>query len=283
MSDALLNHHTIVHGHRIATGVHGSGVPLVLVHGTPAHSIIWRRLVPRFVDAGLRVHLFDLLGFGASERPLDADTSIAAQLPVLRALLDHWQLDSTHVFGHDIGGALSLRLAIEDGRRLRSLTIADSVSYDSWPSPTWRAIRENCIEHALGDPDAHRETMTRQFKSAVADPARMSGELLERYLAPISGPVGQPAFFRHQVAHYDARHTADFATALPALRVPVHILWGGEDAWQPVRYAHRLHADIPGSTLRIVDGAGHFLMEDAPDVVAGEVVAYVRRSEAERA
>lgn len=128
---SLLNQQVIIQGHRIATGIQGVGEPLVLVHGTPAHSIIWRDLLPSLTAAGFRVYIYDLLGYGASERPLSADTSIAAQAELLIGLLDHWQLDSAHVFGHDIGGALSLRAAFEHSRRFRSLTIADICSYDS--------------------------------------------------------------------------------------------------------------------------------------------------------
>ncbi|MEK9538135.1 hypothetical protein MI048_08115 [Pantoea agglomerans] len=51
-NNPLLNDDVLINGCRIATGVHGSGTPLVLVHGTPAHSIIWQSLVPVFVDAG---------------------------------------------------------------------------------------------------------------------------------------------------------------------------------------------------------------------------------------
>ncbi|MEN4536165.1 hypothetical protein ABEG48_20990 [Pantoea agglomerans] len=49
-NNPLLNDDVLINGCRIATGVHGSGRPLVLVHGTPAHSIIWQSLVPVFVD-----------------------------------------------------------------------------------------------------------------------------------------------------------------------------------------------------------------------------------------
>jgi len=76
-NNSLLNRDVLIQGCRIATGIHGSGTPLVLVHGTPAHSVIWQTLVPVFVDAGFHVHLYDLPGFGASERPLTADTSVA--------------------------------------------------------------------------------------------------------------------------------------------------------------------------------------------------------------
>ena len=208
---SLLNQQVIIQGHRIATGIQGAGEPLVLVHGTPAHSIIWRDLLPSLTAAGFRVYIYDLLGYGASERPLSADTSIAAQAEFLIGLLDHWQLDSAHVFGHDIGGALSLRAAFEHSRRFRSLTIADICSYDSWPSPTWRGIRDSYRQYAVMDASQHEQTLARQLKMAVFNKSRMSGELLQHYLAPIVGVVGQPAFYQHQIAHYDARYTEDFA------------------------------------------------------------------------
>lgn len=271
----LLDRHIIVDGHRIAAGVHGAGDPLVLVHGTPAHSIIWRNLLPRLTAAGFQVHLYDLLGFGASERPLSADTSIAAQAELLIGLLDHWQLDTAHVFGHDIGGALSLRAAFSHAERFRSLTIADICSYDSWPSPTWRGIRDNYRQYAVMDERQHAQTQERQLKMAVFNKSLMEGELLQRYLAPIVGVVGQPAFYQQQVAHYNARYTEDFAQRLLELRLPVQILWGENDEWQPVSYAYRLQADIPDARLQVIPQAGHFLMEDAPEAVAQRLVAFI--------
>lgn len=272
---SLLNQQVIINGHRIAAGVHGVGEPLVLVHGTPAHSIIWRDLLPRLTSAGFNVHIYDLLGYGASERPLSADTSIAAQAELLIGLLDHWQLASTHVFGHDIGGALSLRAAFSHAERFRSLSIADICSYDSWPSPRWRGIRDNYRQYAVLDASQHAQILTRQLEMAVFNKSQMTGTLLQQYLAPIVGVVGQPAFYQHQIAHYDARYTDDFALRLPELRLPVQILWGENDEWQPVSYAYRLQGDIPGARLQVIPQAGHFLMEDAPETLAQQLVAFI--------
>ncbi len=277
--EPLLNGHAVISGHRIATGIHGGGTPLVLVHGTPAHAIIWRELVPLFVGAGFHVHLYDLLGFGASERPVDADTSVAAQVTLLAALLDHWQLPTTHLFGHDIGGAIALRLAFEQGARLRSLTIADAPSYDSWPSPAWKQMHDEYAQCALTPASEHRSTMARQLGMAVFHKDRMQGETLMRYLEPLCGVVGQPSFYQHQVAHYNACYTMDFAEKLPQLKVPVQILWGSQDEWQPVAYAYRLQRDIPGATLHLYEQAGHFLMEDAPLPVAAQVIVFVNHLE----
>lgn len=279
---ALLNEVALINGWRIATGRHGDGLPVLLLHGTPAHSIIWRNVVPRLTAAGMQVHLFDLLGFGASERPHHADTSVAAQSQLIGELLDHWELEGVHLVGHDIGGVIALLFALEHPQRVRSLTIADAPSYDSWPSPTWRGIHQRFSEHACMAPDEHRTLMIRQLAMAVYDKRVMQGELLEAYLAPISGVVGQPAFYQHQVAHYDSRYTADFSERLPGMALPVQILWGAEDEWQPLEYAHRLQSDIPGAVLQVLDKAGHFLMEDTPARVSEYLVEFIGRAERQR-
>lgn len=211
---------------------------------------------------------------GSTNSPRDCDTSVAAQASLLERLLDHWQLETTHLFGHDIGGAASLRLAFEHSQRLRSLTIADICSYDSWPSPTWKDVRDNYRSYAVMDAQSHRELMIRQLGKAVFRSDIMRDEVLEAYLAPILGVIGQPAFYKNQVAHYDSVYTRDFSEYLPLLDLPVQILWGAEDGWQPVEYAHRLAGDIPGATLHIIKEAGHFLMEDAPDAVVGYVAEF---------
>lgn len=274
MSD-LLTENRIIDGHRVACGAHGQGEPVVLIHGTPSHSYIWREIVPGLVAAGRRVHLFDLLGYGASERPLAADTSVAAQEKLLGALIDSWGLLAPDIVGHDIGGAVALRFAVDRPNRLRSLTLLDTVSYDSWPSPTWREIIETHLDRGKPiSPSDFRALMTRQLKMTVHEETRMSGHVLEAYLRPISGDLGQPAFFRHQVAHYDSRYTQEVMPHLDRLAMPVRLIWGEEDRWQALHWGRRLAADI-GAELKIIPKAGHFLMEDAPQAVAATILDFL--------
>ena len=102
----IVDRHAVIDGHRISIGVHGEGEPVVLLHGTPSSSYIWRDVVPVLTEAGYRVHVFDLLGYGLSERPRnpDVDTSITGQVAVLEGLLGEWGLDTFHLVAHDIGG-----------------------------------------------------------------------------------------------------------------------------------------------------------------------------------
>lgn len=75
----LVTENAVINGNRIAYGVHGEGEPIVLHHGTPSFSHIWRNFLPELVFAGYKVHLYDLLGYGHSERPQDqsVDTSVS--------------------------------------------------------------------------------------------------------------------------------------------------------------------------------------------------------------
>ncbi len=281
----LLNDHVVIGGQRIACGAHGSGQPLVLIHGTPSHSFIWRNVVPTLTGAGYRVHLFDLLGFGASERPRDpaVDTSVAAQDAILCGLMDYWGLESAHIVSHDIGGAIGLRFGVFHPERTRTLTVIDTVSYDSWPSTTWRAIIAKGLDSLSRTPDEdHRERFAKQLKMTVHDKPVMKGEVLERYLEAISGPIGQPSFFQHQVRHYDSRYTAEIGDRLAALgeNLPVQILWGDRDEWQSLKFARKLAADIPGSQLHIIADAGHFAMEDKPEEVARLILDFAGQGRA---
>lgn len=268
----------IVGSHRIAWGVSGDGPPVVLMHGTPAFSHIWRNVAPALVAAGRRVFVYDLLGFGRSERPADpaVDTSVTAQLPILLQLLDAWGLDRAHIVAHDIGGAVAQRLAVFHPERIVSLTLIDNVSFDSWPSPRTRQQIAAGLDALISAPDEEHRAHTREWlKTAITNPDRLTDGTVDAYLEMVSGPVGQASLYQHQIAHYDPKHTMDVGARLSELAdMPVQIIWGDRDAWQDVAWAHRLHQAIPGSRLTIVKGGGHFVMESDPDLVAREVIAF---------
>lgn len=263
----------VVDGVRLAYCDHGSGEPVVLIHGTPSHSVIWRDVLPRVTTAGHRVLAFDLLGYGRSERPVERDTSVTAQAQLLEHLLEALGIGEVTLVGHDLGGAIGQILATRTPERVRRLMLVDTVSFDSWPSETWQRIISDHPGGAAGmTAGEFEEILAGQLAMTVNDRS-MSGAVLDAYLAPYRSAVGRASFFEHQVRHYDSAHTRRVVPHLGELTMPVRIVWGGADSWQPASYAARLHEAIPGSTEPvIVDGAGHFLPEEAPDTVAEEIL-----------
>lgn len=276
MQDPFLDSVAVVDGVRISYRDRGTGAPVVLLHGTPSYSFEWRNIAPLIEEHGYRVVTYDLLGYGSSERPHDRDTSVDAQVDLFEKLVAHIGLDRPAVIGHDIGGAIAQVLAVESPESVTAIALLDTVSYDSWPSRTWRQIAKDHLGSyaALSDDEFH-ETLKRQLRMTVASPENMQGRVLDAYLAPHKGALGRASFFEHQVRNHDSASTQRIATRLNEITVPVLVIWGEQDQWQPVHYARKLASDIPTAGLVTIPNAGHFLAEDAPYHVADELVAFL--------
>jgi len=276
---SLVQDNVIINGSRIAHGVHGKGEPIVLIHGTPFFSHIWRNVLPNLLSAGYQVHIYDLLGFGYSERPKDSsfDTSVSGQLPIILELLDHWGLSNPHIVAHDIGGAIAQQLGIFHPDKIKSLTLIDCVSFDSWPSSRTREqMQAGLDELVIAANEDHREHFREWLLTATHDKEKLVSGPLETYINMISGPVGQASLYQHQIMHYDSVHTSRLSDRLHELgNLPVQLIWGANDAWQVTDWAHRLNKAIPGSRLHILDKCGHLATEDQPAKVSELVIDHI--------
>ncbi|MDW3224641.1 MAG: alpha/beta fold hydrolase [Paracoccaceae bacterium] len=225
---------TLMNGYRVAHGTHGTGEPVVLVHGTPSSSYIWRNVYPKLVDAGYKVHLFDLLGFGLSERPWDqsVDTSVSGQVPILHWLFDEWGLDTAYIVAHDIGGSVGLRFDLLHPDQAETLTVLDSCKFDSWPSAGTKQQISDGLEALIGKTDQeHRDNFCEWLLTTVENKEPFDADALKVFLGYISGPVGQASLFQRQISHYDAKHTVAIKDNLTRLGEPtMQIIWGEKDA-----------------------------------------------------
>ena len=263
-------------GQAVRYGTLGSAAhaPLVLVHGTPFSSIVWRRIAPQLADRR-RVFYFDLLGYGRSEMRAGQDVSLAVQGRLLAALLEHWQLARPDVAAHDFGGCTALRAHLLHGRDYRSLTLIDPVALAPWGSPFVRHVREHQAAFTSLPPYIHAAILSAYLGGALHRP--LPAEDLQRYLEPWLGEAGQAAFYR-QIAQMDQRYTDEIEPRYGELRCPVQILWGERDLWIPPARGRELAARIAGATLQCVPDAGHLLQEDAPEAVVAALLKFLERS-----
>ncbi|QUX26569.1 alpha/beta fold hydrolase [Nocardiopsis akebiae] len=238
----------------------GDGDPVVLLHGTPFSSHVWRH-VARALSARYTVHVWDMPGYGASAKHEGQDVSLAAQQAAFTALLDHWGLERPAVVAHDFGGAVALRSAVLDGAAYDRLALVDAVSVRPWGSDFFRLVNANADVFAALPPHLH-EALVRAYVSSAAHREPRPG-VLDALVRPWLGEDGQPAFYR-QIAQADERYTAEVEDAYADLDLPVLVVWGGEDTWLPLDRGRRLAAAIPGARLRVLPGAGHLVQEDAP-------------------
>lgn len=258
-------------GQSVRYGVIGAGEPLVLIHGTPFSSQVWRRIAP-IVARFRRVFYFDLAGYGMSEQRAGQDVSLRVQNRLLAALLKHWQLERPDVVAHDFGGATALRAALLDQCEYRSLLLIDPVAVAPWGSPFVRHVRAHEAAFAGVPAYIHEAMINAYLQGAVYRP--LAADTLSIYSTPWKGEAGQPAFYR-QIAQMDQRYTDEVQPRYGELRCPVSILWGDEDQWIPVNRGLELSAMIPGARFTQVPGSGHLMQEDAPEAIIGELMDFL--------
>jgi pimeloyl-ACP methyl ester carboxylesterase len=254
----------------VAYRVLGEGPSVVLVHGTPSRSHIWRGVARRLAERH-EVYVYDLPGFGESGRYEGQDVSIAAQGRVLAELVERWGLEEPAVAGHDIGGGIVLRAHLLEGVGFRKISLLDAVVLTPWGTPALRHVREHLGAYQTMPAGVFEAYVAAHLEEATRRP--MDGEAFEAYLSQWRGPEGQAAYLRKDGALVE-RDTAEVERLLGNVRVPVLVVWGGEDAWLHPSQAETLAQKIPGAESRLVAGTGHFVMEDAPERVAGILAGF---------
>ncbi|QEV20378.1 alpha/beta fold hydrolase [Streptomyces alboniger] len=248
--------------------------PVVLVHGTPFSSYVWRG-VARALARDHRVHVWDLAGYGASEMRDGQDVSLAAQGRVLAELLDHWGLERPAVLAHDFGGCVALRAHLLHGARYDRLALVDPVALAPWGSPTYRLLGAHAGIFGQLPPNLH-EALVREYVGSASHRG-LHPAVLDRLVAAWCTDEGRPAFYR-QIEQNDQRYTDEIQGRYGELDLPVLICWGVEDTWIPVERGRELARAIPGAELRLIEGAGHLVQEDAPAELTGELDRFLRTS-----
>jgi pimeloyl-ACP methyl ester carboxylesterase len=278
MADQRLKGEFRFHSRSVRYAISGEGPPLVMVHGTPFSSFVWHRIAP-WLARSFRVHIYDLLGYGESEKGFEGDVSLGMQNRLLVALLDHWDLDAPHVVGHDFGGATVLRTHLLNRREFASMTVINPVAMGPVGSPFVKATMRHKQAFQGLPAYIHDAIVTRYIAGSAHQPLRP--DVLERLKAPWSDEAGQRAFYE-QIAQMDQRYTDEVEPLYGEIRCPTLILWGREDAWIPFANGERLHAMIPHSAFLPVDGAGHLVPEDAPEAIVAGLLPFLQTHQAAR-
>jgi pimeloyl-ACP methyl ester carboxylesterase len=260
--------HATVSGGDLAYHDVGEGPAVLLLHGFPLSSHLWRELIPALAIAH-RVIAPDLLGLGESDKPPRAALDIRAQAGYLRELLAQLGINRLAVIGHSTGGGIAQLLATDPG--VDTLVLIDSIALGSWPS-------QATTELQVAPPERETlETIELFIRSAFTIgmyEATLSEADLEAYLAPWrDGDV--EAFFRWARA-IDGVGLRELAPAMGTWEMPTLLLWGEEDPFHPAAVAEELQEVIPSAALGLVPECGHFLPEEAPETIFPIIAEYLR-------
>jgi pimeloyl-ACP methyl ester carboxylesterase len=248
----------------------GSGDPVVLMHGVPVSSFVYRKLLPLLVERGLRAVAFDLPGTGLADRPREFDYSWSGLGRWTAAAIDSLEIDRCHLVLHDIGGPVGLEWGLRDPERILSLTAMDTMLDVGRFRRIWSmqilaipVVGEIWI--AASRPPVARWLYYRQ---GIADRSVVPSHEVDAQLALARREDGGRALLRI-VRGFELSDDKErfYRDGLSALRCPRQVVWGERDP--ALGESRRLAAqEMLGVDEALLLPAKHFLQEEQAPAVA---------------
>ena len=260
-----------VQGLRLHYVERGSGEPVLLLHGWPTSSFLWRNVVG-LIEPVARTIALDLPGFGRSDKPLDASYGFRFYADILDGFLEALGIDRTALVVHDLGGPVGLYWACRRRERIARLALLNTLVY---PRPSWAVVafvlaaRTPGIRSWLSSPRGLRYSM----RLGVANRARLSEEAIRGVQEPFASRDARRALLRAGTRLHP-KGFEEIAAALPSFEVPVLLAYGERDRILPdvAKTMARVKRDLPQAALRPLPDCGHFLQEERPKEL-GEMLA----------
>ena len=256
-------------------------LPVLFLHGFASSSTTWQDLAGLFPTDDFTLILLDLKGFGHSSKPKDGAYSIEDQAEIIRAFILERGFASLVLVGHSLGGAAALRVCIEAGKRDDPFTIEKLVLIDSaaYPQRLPRFFRK--LKSPLG-PLFLRLMPVRMLVQGVLervffDKAVITPERFERYTRYFRGK-GIAHALRATVLAVDPEAYVHVEESYRRLMLPVLLIWGAEDRNVRLSLGQRLHADISGSRLKILEKCGHNPHEERPEETFSAILSFLRHT-----
>ena len=257
----------------------GEGPPVLMLHGQPTYSFIWRKMIPPIRDAGYRCVAPDHAGFGRSDKPTDpAWQSLERHVELTGSLLEDLDLHDVTVVVHDWGGPIGLTLALAYPDRISRIVILNTVidSREVWINEAWVRIRDwiaSTEDLAIGE-------LVRAI--CYKDPP---DDVVAAYEAPFPTPESKASLrgLVMSVPDSDDKSAGALSEAwFAALRRdtrPMLALWGQQDLFLTVASGQRLVAGIGRRIDHVIPQAGHALQEDQGPMIGGLIADWLRATE----
>lgn len=249
----------------------GSGPAVLLVHGWPTSSYLWRDVLPAIARSN-RVIALDLPGFGGSDKPLDVRYTFDFFSHAIDGLTAQLGIDRLALAGHDLGGPVALKWALDNPDRLRGLALLNTLVYPE----LHQSVRD--FVGALRDPAGRArltspEGLAEIVRFGVADPTRLRPEVIEAVVAPFGSPDAREALANAGIG-LEIKVFVELGRRIGQLRAPLRLVFGTKDPIVPdvAETMARIQGDLPGTVATALPHCSHFLQEDDPAAV-GELLA----------
>jgi len=264
--------YTDVDGLRLARVDEGSGDAVVLLHGEPTWSFLYRGVIPRLLDAGLRVVAPDLPGFGRSDKPADVGWySYERHTASLTAHLAAADVGRATLVVQDWGGPLGLRWAMENPTSVARIVILNTGLFSGREAS---AGLRAWLDYARAQTDLDIGGLVSGACGGLPP------EVVRGYDAPFpdatykAGALAFPRLVPTSVDDPGAREQMTARAALEEWDGPVRVAFSDGDPIFPAGVGEAWARRLRDASFTLIEGAGHFVQEMRPDAAAAAVLSF---------
>jgi pimeloyl-ACP methyl ester carboxylesterase len=268
----------VVDGHHIFVREEGEGEPVLLLHGVPSSSFLFRKMFPELAAHGLRAVSFDFPGVGLSDKPKDIEYDWHALAKWVGHVVDTLELPPVHLVLHDIAGPIGGEWAIHNPVKVRSITVTNTlmdVAHFTPPFPMW-TFRVPVLRHVVFSTMSTRIMLPIFRQSGVKNPESVDEEVIASYIYLLKNNGGHHSFLEIMDGFDLTEEYRDYLRdGLLAIDKPMQLVWGEQEIAIPKAQLHYIRQVFPLRAEHMVD-ARHFLQEEHPAVIAAHIAAFVK-------
>ncbi|WP_075591161.1 alpha/beta fold hydrolase [Labilibacter marinus] len=254
----------------------GEGTPILFIHGISTYSFIWRKVIPYFIP-NYKVIVIDLLGCGDSDLRTDVSFGLINQAKYMHLLMEALKHPKYHLISHDVGGGIAQVMSVQKPETLLSVSMINSVAYDFWPVQPIVSMRTPVLRQlAIATLDTW--TLKIIIKKGLYHSNSNTAELFEYFRKPFKTKEGRKAFL-HFASSLDNADLLNISDDLHQSNLNFLIIRGETDAYLSTSITQKLVENLKHCESNIIPTAGHYAMEDEPEMIANILTEFIEKHE----
>ena len=257
----------------------GQGPVILMMHGEPTWSYLYRKMIPPLVAAGYRCIAPDLIGFGLSTKPEDEGYySLPRHIAQITELMNRLKVKDITVVGQDWGGPIGFGYAIENQDNIKSLVILNTLVAPMLLPGFFRLLFTN---GAFSSFLIRRLDLMRKLALSAGFHRKLDPRAKAQYMAPHptyasrAGVASFPKLVPPAPGHPNYEYVTKIGETLKTWDLPVLVQFSDKDIAFKVADGERIAAMVPNGRFKLIRDAGHFLQEDAGEEIAQNMIDFL--------
>ena len=246
---------------------------VVFVHGSGPGASGWSNFqanVQPFADAGHRVVVYDLPGYGETDKPTDAIYTLDYFVDHLRDLLDYLAIDQAILVGNSLGGAISLGMTLAHPARVEKLILMASGGIEEREVYFAMSGIQAMVAYPMGSPTFTRDVLGSLLQRLVYDNRHVTEQLISQRWHILQQQNAQ-VLATMQIPNLTSR--------LKEISCPVLAFWGREDEFCPVSGALTLQSECQQVKVITLSQCGHWVMVEYPEMFNRESLDFIEENQ----